>query len=123
MHSGRIDIFDEVLVACLCALGSYSTTSLLAEVTERSTLDVAQVAHGDNHGVIGIEILGIEFVLGRNNLGTAIVAILLLDLLQLVLHHLSAQRVVGENAVEVVYLLHQLVVFIVQLVDAEAGQL
>ena len=56
-------------------------------------------------------------------LGTAIVAILLLDLLQLVLHHLSAQRVVGENAVEVVYLLHQLVVFIVQLVDAEAGQL
>ncbi len=81
------------------------------------------MAHGDHHGVVGIEVLGVELMVVGSDHRAAWVAVLLLHLVQFVLHHLLAKLGVVENLVEVVDGLHQLVEFIVQLLQAQAREL
>ena len=62
-------------------------------------------------------------MLERLDLRAALVAVLLLHLLQVVLHHLLAKLRVAENLLEVGNLTLQLLELGVQLVDAQAGEL
>ena len=62
-------------------------------------------------------------MLVRLDLRAALVAVLLLHLLQVVLHHLLAKLRVAENLLEVGNLTLQLLKLSVQLVDAQAGEL
>ncbi len=50
-------MLDEVCVAGVAALGSDASAVLGAELAERRALDVAQVGDGDDHLVVGIEVL------------------------------------------------------------------
>ncbi len=123
MHRGRIDILREVIVAMTGSLGTDTTASLLVEFVQMGTLDIAHVADGDDHWIIGIEVLGIELVVEGDNLGTTLVAILLLHLLQLILHHLLTTLRIVENLLQVSNKLHQVVIFLMQLVNTQAGEL
>ena len=123
VHGGWIDILGEVLVASAGSLGTYTTASLLTEFRQWSTLDITQVTHGDDHWVVRIEILWVKLVVVWLDHGAARVTILLLHLVELVLHHLLAKLWVVENLIQVVDGLHQLVELVVQLFQAQAGQL
>ena len=81
------------------------------------------MAHGDNHGVVGIEVLGIELLAGVFDFGAACVAVLLLHLYEFVLHHFLAEFGVGKNLLQVGDGLLQFLVFCVQLVHAQTREL
>ena len=81
-------MLDEILVACCATLHTYTATILDAVLGQRGTLDISHMRDGDNHILISIEILGIELLRRVNDLGAALVAILGLDLQQLVLDDL-----------------------------------
>ena len=83
-----IDVLDEVLIACGSAFGSDSAASLRAEFGQGGTLDVAEVADGDHHFVVGIEVLGVEVREIGQDFRFAFVAIGGFDLEQLVFDHL-----------------------------------
>ena len=105
------------------SLGTDASASLLVELVKLGALDVAHVRNGDDHRIVGIEVLGIELVVEGNNLGAALVAILLLHLLQFLLHDLLATLGVVEDFLQVGNELHQVVVLLMQLVDTQASQL
>ena len=93
------------------------------EVVERRALDVTHVGDGDHHGIVGIEVLGIELVVEGNNLRATLVAILLLHLLQLLLHHLLTTLGVVQDFLQVGNQLHQVVVLLVELIDTQTCEL
>ncbi len=105
------------------SLGSDTAASLLVELVELGALDVTHVRNGDDHGVVGIEVLGIELMVEGNDFRTALVAILLLDLLQFLLHDLLAALGIVQYLLQVGNKLHQVIVLLVQLVYAQARQL
>ena len=123
MHRGRIDVLREVVVAVACTLGAHASASLCMELREGRALDVAHVRNGDDHGVVRIEVFGVELMVEGNDFRLALVAIFLLHLLQFLLHHLLAALGVVENLLQVGNQLHQVVVFLVQLVYTQAGEL
>ena len=81
------------------------------------------MAHRDDHGVVGIEVFGVEFVLVGDDFRATGVAILLFHFLQLLLHHLLAALGVVEDFLQVLDELHQLVVFLMELIHAQAREL
>ena len=123
MHRRRINILCEILVTCAGAFRSHAATSLLLEVGERSTLDIAEVADGDDDRVVGIEVLCIELVLVRDDFRTAVIAIFLLYLLQLCLHHFFTTLRVVQNLLQVLDGLHKFLKFLVQLIETQTRQL
>ena len=123
VHGGGIDILGKVVVTMTGSLGTYASTALLVELVQMGTLDVTHVRNGNNHWIVGIEVLGIKLVIEGNNLGTTLVAILLLHLLQLVLHHLLATLGVIQDFLQVGYQLHEVIVLLMQLIDTQTGQL
>ena len=123
VHCGRIYIFGEILFAAVRSLASHAAPCLFAEFAERRALDVTQMADGDYHGVVGIEIFGVELLAGIFYLGAPFVAVFLLHLLQFVLHHLLAQFGVVKDLLQVCNLPFQFVVFGVQLFQTETCEL
>ena len=115
-------MFDEVLVARGAALGTHSAAMLRAVFGQRRALDVAHVRDGDDHVVVGVEILGIELLRSIDDLRAALVAVLLLDLQQLVLDDLHLHRHVGQHLREVGDESHQLVALGNELAVLEARQ-
>ena len=105
------------------AFGTQTATTLSMEVAQRRALDITHVANGDHHGIIGIEVLGIELMVEGDNLRLTLVAILLLHLQQVLLHHLLTTLGVVEDFLQVGDELHQVVVLLVQLIDTQASQL
>ena len=73
-------MLDEILVAGVRPLCSHSATVLCAEFAELSALDVAAVGYGDDHIVVGIEVLGVEVACGIVDVGAARLAVLVADL-------------------------------------------
>ena len=123
VHRGGIDILGEVGIAGLGSLAAHTATALLAELAQGGTLHIAHVTDGDDHGVIGIEVFGIELLAGVLDLRAALVAVFLLHLEQFVLHHLLAEFGVVENLLQIVDELHQLVILVVQLVHLQTREL
>ena len=68
-------MLDEVLVTRSTALGADAAAVLRAVFGQRGALDVAHVRDGDDHVVVGIEILGVELLGGIDDLRTALVAV------------------------------------------------
>ena len=94
-------MLDEVLVARSTALGADAAAVLRAVFGQRGALDVAHVRDGDDHVVVGIEILGVKLLGGIDDLRTALVAVFFLDFEQLILDDLHLQADVGEHLLEV----------------------
>ncbi len=123
VHCSRIDVLDEVFIACFTTLRAYSTTVLCAEISQRRTFDVSQMRNGDNHLIVSIEVFRIEVFRSVYDFRTALVTVLLFHLEQLILDNLLAKLVVHQNFLEVSNLLHQFLIFVVQLVLHQSGKL
>ena len=123
MHGCWIDIFGEVLLASTSTLRTYTTTSLLLEVCKRSTLDITKVTNGNNNRVIRIEVLSIKLMLIRDNLCTTVIAILLLNLLQLFLHYFLTTLRVIKNLLQILNGLHEFLKLLMQLVKTQTCKL
>ena len=123
VHRGHVDVLDEVAVARGTGFHADASPALGAELGQRGALDVAQMRNGDDHLVVGIEVLGVEFLSAGHDLGAALVAVLVLHLYELVLHHLAAEAVVGEDLVVVFNLLLQVVKLAVELLLLQTGEL
>ena len=113
VHRCRIDIFGEVLFPCPCPLRANAATCLLLEIGKRRTLDITEVADGNDDRVVRIEIFCIELVFVGNDLRTTFIAVLLLHLLQFCLHHFPATLRIVEDFLQILDGLHQLVKFLV----------
>ena len=122
MHRRYIDMLDEVLIARCATLHTDTATVLCAILGQRGTLDITHMRNGDNHIIISIEILGIELLSREDDLRTALVAILLLHLLQLVLDDLHLHTLVSQHCIVVVDTLLQLIALSSQLAVLQTGQ-
>ena len=123
MHRGWINEFREVLFTGFSSLRSYSATRLLFKVGQRCTLDVSKMADSNNNWIVRIEILRIELMFIRNNLCATIVAIFFFYFKKFILHNfLTAFRIV-ENILQILYGLHQLVIFLMQLIHPQSCEL
>ena len=116
-------MLDKVLITRSATLNAYAATMLCAVLGKRCTLDVTHMRNGNNHIFIGIEVFRIELFRRVNNLGTTLIAILLLHLLQLILYNLQLHIDAGQDIVEVGNLALQLGTLILQLLDLQARQL
>ena len=116
-------MLNEVLIARSTTLHAYTTTVLDTILCKRCTLDVAHVRDGDNHIVVGIEILGVELLRRVNNLRAALIAILCLDLHQLILDDLHQHIHACQYNQEVVDLTLQLSMLVLQLLALQACEL
>ena len=123
VHRRRIDILRKVVVTAVCALAAHSAAGLLAELRKRRALDIAQMADGNHHGVVGVKVLGIELFARILDFRAAFVTVLFLNLLQLVLHYFLAKLRVVKDLLQVRYAAFYLLVLGVQLVHAQAGKL
>ena len=97
VHGCGIDELREVLLPCPCTFRTDSTSGLSSELTERCSLDVSQMTHGDNHRVVGIEVFRIKFLRGIFDDSPSFVTIFLLHFHQFVFHHFLAKFRVVEN--------------------------
>ena len=123
MHCCWIDIFGEVFLTCASTLRTYTTTSLLLKVCKRSALNITKVTNSNNNRVIRIEVLSIKLMLIRDNLCTTVIAILLLNLLQLFLHHFLTTLRVIKNLLQVLDGLHQFLKLLMQLIKTQTCKL
>ena len=90
MCRGDEEMTDEVLFARAHANAAFAAAALVPVVGDRRPLDVAGVADGDRHVFFGDQILDAELAFFGEDLGSAWVAVLLLNGAQLVdddLHH------------------------------------
>ncbi len=90
-------MLDEVCVAGVAALGSDASAVLGAELAERRALDVAQVGDGDDHLVVGIEVLGVEVAGSIIYVGAAVISVFFADLDQLIADDGAADFGIIEN--------------------------
>ena len=81
VHRGRIDVLRKVFISRVGPFTTHSATRLLMKLGQRSTLDVAQMANGDNHRVVRIEVFGIKLVLVGDDFSASYVTKLLLNFL------------------------------------------
>ena len=123
VHRGGIDVFREVVVAGMGALGTHTASGLLAEFAQRSALDVAQVADGDDHGVVGVEVFGVELMLVGDDLGASLIVELLLHFQKLFLHHFFARLGIVKNGLQFLDVPHQLVKLGMQLLQTKTREL
>ncbi len=123
VHRSGIDVLDEVFVTGVGALCTDAAAVLCAELAELCALDISAVGDGDDHVVVGIEILGIEVAGGVVYVGAACVAILVAYLDELLFDYGATHVVVREYQFESGYLLLQLVILVFELVLLQTGEL
>ena len=116
-------MLDEVRVAGGAGLDAHAAAVLRAELGERGALDVAQVGDRDDLVLVGVEVLGVELILGEGDFGAAGIAVFLLELAGLVLDDAQLEFHAGEDFLAVGDELHQLVVFVLELLPLESDQL
>ena len=116
-------MLDEVLVARGAGLHTHAAAVLRAELAEERALDIAEVRDGDDHVVVGIEVLGVELLRGKGDLGAARVAVLLLEVERLLLDDGELLGLAGEDLLTAGDELLELVVLGLELGLLETGEL
>ena len=120
MRRGDEEMADEILFARAHADAALAAAALIAVVGDRRALDVAGVADGDRHVLFGDQILDAELALFGEDLGPALVAVLLLDGAQLVDDDLHHQLVAAEDGAQALDQLQQLGELVENLLRARA---
>ncbi len=130
MRRGGEKMFDEIAFillgrafACGHADDALAAATLRAEGTDRSALDEAAVRDADDAAFVGDEILHVDLAFVGHELGQARAGVLLPDLAQLFLDDLEDAHFLRQDVAQVLDRLDQLLVFVVDLVALEAGQL
>ena len=120
---GDIDVLDKVFVTGGAALHAHAAAVLGAEFRERGALDITQVADGNHLVFIGIEVLGVEFVIGQGNLRAAGVSVAGLEVLRLFLDDAELELHGAQDGLAVLDELHELVVLCTEFLTFQADQL
>ena len=123
MHRCRINIFNEVFIACFRTLHSYSSSSLSLEICQRSTLDIAHVRNSNDHLIISIEIFRIQIFRSIDDIGLTFISILVFDFLQFIFDNLHTKIIVFKDLFQVGNLFFQFFVFSTQFVLFQSCQL
>ena len=120
---GHEDVLGPVLLAGPGSGHPTSTPPLRAVGGQRNALDVPEMGDGDDHILVGDEVLHVE-VTGRagHDLGAPRVRELLPDLGDLVLNHLVEAGRALQDVPEALDLLDERQVLVVQLLSLEAGK-
>ena len=93
------------------------------ELRKRCTLDVSHVGDGDDHFIVGIEVFRIEFFRSIHDFRTAVVTVFLFYFNQFILDYFLAKFLVAQDFFEVSNLFHQILVFSMQLILHQSGEL
>ena len=80
------------------------------------------VGNRDDHIVISVEVFGIKFLSGVDDLTTALVSVLFLDLKELLADELSTKILICKECLEVLDFLHQSSVLFLQLLTLQASE-
>src|SRR5215217_5738693 len=122
---GRRDeeVIDVIALFQLHPGDAHPAATLLAERVDGDALEVAAVGDGDNHLLLGDEVLDLEVhaLLGRDR-RPALVGVGRPDLAQLLLHYAVNLRLVGQHAFEVLDLLLQVLVLALHLLALHRGE-
>ena len=123
VHVGYIDMLDEIFVAGGAALGADAAAALRAVFGQAGALDVAVVRDGDDHVLVRVEVFGVEVFGCEGDLGAARVTVFFFQFLQLVLDDAHLHLLAFEDLLVIMDHLFKLVVFGLQLVAFQAGEL
>ena len=122
VRRGDEELRDEVFVLGRRAGDAAPAALLRAIGGHRVALDVAAVADGDDHVLVGDQLLDGDLALVVDDLGAARVAELLADGGQLVLDHLHQPRLRRQDRFQAIDGLAQRAELLVELLALEAGQ-
>ena len=123
MHVGHIDVLDEVLIPRGAALYADPAPVLCTVFSKRGTLDVSEMGNGDDHIIVRIEVLRIEFLGRESYFGSPCVPELGLHLHRLLLDYLHLLVVASENLFAVGNEFHELVELILEFLPFKSGEL
>ena len=113
----------EVLVLGGAAFGAHAAAVLKTVFRQRGTLDIAGVGNGDDHVLVGVEILGVEFIGRRYDLGPAGISVFFLEFLSLLLDKGILQGLVGQKCGELLDQSHHCIIVGTQLLTVHTGEL
>ena len=100
MHSCRINVFNEIIVARIASLNTYSATILCTEFGKSGTLDVTIVRYCNHYRVIGIHIFNREIAFIRLDISLTLVAKLVANFFEFANDYTLAFFRVGKNQVQ-----------------------
>ena len=123
MHVGNIDMLDEVLITCSTSLHSYSTSILSLVLSKRCSLDISEMRNCNYNILISIEVLWVEFLCRKCNLGSSLITVFLLHLKSFILDDTHLKVNVCKNILTILDELHKLVVLVLELLSFESGEL
>ena len=117
------EVFHMVLVLGFHADDADATAVLRAVGIGRNALDVAGIGDRDHAGMARdqVGVIQVAFVVG--DLGAALVGVFGLDFQQFGLDDAEPEFAAGQQALEVIDQLHQFIVFVLEVLNGQAGQL
>src|SRR5438874_2564362 len=122
VRGGDEEVFDDVFLFRLHAGHALAAAALAAVGLDVRALDVARARDGDDHLLVGEEVLDRQLRRLGENLGAPRVAVLLFDLEQLLLDDVHQLGVRGQDALELLDQREHLLVLLDDLVPLQLGQ-
>ncbi len=122
MGAGDEHLVDDVVFFEVDAGNALAAALLGAIRLDRDALDVAGVGDGDNHVLVGDEVLNVEVLLGAGDLGATLVAELAGDLAHLLLDHAENLLLMRKQVLVVGNRAAQALELLLDLVALQAGQ-
>ena len=117
------EVLDVVVLLEVHARDADPAPALLAVRGQRQRLDVAGVRDGDDHLLVGDQVLDVEVVLGRRDQRAPLVAVALGDLEELLLDQPEHRVLVAEQLAQLADPLHLVGVLALDRVGLERGEL
>ena len=122
MRGGRKDVLREVLLAGAHCGNTAATAALCAVNRGRLALDIAEVGEGVRAVLLLDEVLNVDLVSHILNARMALVAVFLLDLLQLLLNNSKNIRIARQNFLKACNAALEVLVLVVDLLLLQTGQ-
>ena len=122
MGGGNEKVVDEVLVAGLHSDPALATASLVSIDGDRTPLDIAGMGYGDDHILFRNHVFDADLFRLLDDLGAALVAVLLFDLGELVADDVANLLLAGENGFQLRNPFLNLLVLGNDLLPLHAGQ-
>ena len=120
--SGHHQILNVILIDGLHTLDSLAATVLAFEIIRGHTLDITQIGHGNNHVLLRNQILHGQIKFVKADAGPAIVAVFICNYGNLFLDDAQQLFLICQNSLQVINLLHQRLIFCLQLLPFQTGQ-
>ena len=116
------ELFHIVRIYCLHALYAFSSSVLGFECILRHALDIAKLCHGDDHIFLWDQILHRDIKLIVADLRPSVISVLVLDDKDFLLYDAQEDLSVGQDRLQLADALHQLIVFVLQLLSLQTCQ-